>query len=189
MNNKSLKELLIHARQRPIKDWHGYACVNTRLDVKRLTFFHEGFQVQVSEITHQKTPHCHSSDLTFLILDGGYQWFLQQMGAKFSLEMYAAVGSVIRLAANDTHWIPIQKYKSLEFSVSKATDIEPSDAQTLDYTEMNRLWNLFNNKFDQLLMKTPNFLVDVWDGSEEMPLFTGDQTPPPSKKHTLIKTA
>jgi len=185
MNNQRFKELLIHARHRPIKDWHGYSCVNSVQELNRLCFHHDGCEVQVNEIVHSKEPHIHTSCMTSLILDKGYQWVLQQEGAKSSLQMFAAPGTVIRMGPNDVHWIPPQKDKSLSFCVFEHQSDWHSHYPSLDPSEIKRLWNLFNQKFDDLLTTSPNFVMDCHQcGMNEMPPSTADQTPPSPKSYT-----
>jgi hypothetical protein len=185
MNNEKFKEILVHARQRAIKDWHGYSCINAVQEMNRLCFHYETFEVQVNEIVHSKVPHIHTSCMTSLILDKGYQWVLQQAGAATSLQMFAAPGSVLRMGPTDTHWIPPQKERSLSLCVFEHQSDWHKHYPTLDNSEFHRLWNLFNQKFDELLLRNPNFVVDCHQcGMSEMLPSGADQTQPSPKSYT-----
>ena len=169
MNNHKFKEILIHARQLPLFGWHGYHCVNSVQELNRLSFLYEDiYEVQVNEITHSTQAHIHTSCMTSLILDKGYTWHLQQEGATSSLEMFAAPGSVIRMGPKDTHWIPPQQDLSLSICVFEHQTDWHLDYPALSPTDMNRLYDLFCRKFDDLMLvevfcPTPNFLVNFHD--------------------------
>lgn len=85
---------------------YAYRCINEVQDVSRLTMHMNGLEVQINAIKHSKVKHHHLTDMTSVILDGGYTWFLQQQGATSPIEMHAAPGSIIRMGPNDEHWIP-----------------------------------------------------------------------------------
>lgn len=88
---------------------YGYRCENGMQSLDRLVFYYEDgaaqYEVQLNSIRHSSGWHHHGTDMTSVILHGGYTWSLRQAGAETALELFSGPGSIIRMAANDAHSI------------------------------------------------------------------------------------
>lgn len=86
---------------------HAYQCQNEVQDFDRLSWHtSDGCEVQLNQIRHAEGRHYHNTDMTSVMLVGGYHWHLIQAGASHSLELFAAPGSIVRMGPLDAHWIP-----------------------------------------------------------------------------------
>lgn len=141
MNNQTLLELVNVAIGLPKDSWWHYYCENGVQELDRLTCHHKQYELQINEIFHSEKPHIHTVDLTSVILENGYTWFLQQYGSEHALELFAAPGSVVRMGPNDTHWIPRQAKRSISFCIFELQTRWDTYYPKLVQEEFNRIYD------------------------------------------------
>lgn len=101
-------------------DWFGYECKNDVQDLRRLAMLVDGDEIQLNLIKHSSKPHTHGCDMVSLMLDGGYDWWLQQLGASHPVWQRSSPGSIVTMGPLDTHWIPAGERESLSLCIFSA---------------------------------------------------------------------
>lgn len=158
----NLYEILEDAINRPLKDWHAYRCDNGTQNLDRLSFLmDERFEVQINKIRHSKGPHCHGCNLLSVILQEGYEWWLQQYGSTKPIYMFSSPFSIITMNPEDTHWIPNLKTPSVSLCVfdhqsdwhKHYCEVSPLSAQESGLILISATWRMkqflemFPNRF------------------------------------------
>lgn len=145
MNKQTLQDLINVVLELPVDAWWHYYCDNGCQELNRITCHYKQYELQINDIFHSEGPHIHTVDLTSVILENGYTWFLQQYGSQDALELFAAPNSIVRMGPNDTHWIPRQKKRSISLCIFELQTRWDTHYPQLAKDEFDRIYTTANH--------------------------------------------